>query len=1205
MPQSLGSIFVDLFANTGGFVAGMQKAAAEAQKASKEISRSFGDLLEIAEQTFSPFGEQFAPAVSKLSFVLQSAGSAASSMMKEFGKMGGALGPLASLGAGAAVGLAATSATMVGIAMHAAEAAAKMNQLAQATGVPVATLSGLSFAAKAVDVDTQTLATGLERMSKSAEAAATAPAGATSAYSRLGVALRDSSGSIRPAQALFIDLANKFASMPDGVEKTALAMQIFGRGGAALIPVLNQGGAAIAEIIEYATKVGAVLSGPAAEAAEKYEKTIAKISLAVIGAENALLVKFLPAMQAVTTEMAKASASGNSFGKDFLSVLSLVVKGTIIVGDTLYTVFGQMSREMKLVADSLMGFGEAIALAVQAAARGDWSGVGQAFRDELSLAKGNLDSFLGDSKSMWTNYAGFVKQVWSGEIADTGEKGGKTTPPGGRPAPSGPMASGRPDVVAELIARLQSQAAAEIALASATERSTAASLLGKAAVEAETKIAETRSHLLEQEKSLREQLADARKQSDAGEKGGGERALKLQAEIAGLQRMLAELNNAVPRIKSAYADIAAGGFGAKASKDLESFITKTNEETEALRALDAAYAKGPEAVAGAQVSAKLAPYERQLATMREIISRMKALQIPTGPVGSTSLIGSLFGNLGQAASNLETQISRARKAEEGLTAGEIFDKLTKTGRELASQAEAYGVLASAALKSAAAQREAAAEAAAIKFRTDNPAASAGDVAKFRQEELDKLTQERSLTIAQAAAQYSLNASYAQELEKLQEIRSFLQSSGESTLAIDETIYEARIKQTLDYRKQVFDSQNEQLLAQQKIFDLGVQLTEEWDRAANSVGTIGDKFRAMINEMELQGDQLGSKVFQTFGKSLEDLSSQLAKFVVTGKNGFREMIQSMEESLLKASFQKSFSLILQKVFPSTEPGQNGQNQNVPWSEQIPGAPGKGGFGGIAGAIGGIFGIKLPGAGKPAGTSADPFYVAIVNAAAAAGDTSQGGPISAFSELKGLPIVGGIFGDFGKIFGAQGGTSTGKPDGSQSNPFFTIASSAAAASATAGASGSVTSSLSSLPIVGSLFKGLGLGGGGGAGSPDGSQQNPFYVVSSDSSGSGGGGLSSLLSSFGGGGSDSGGGDGGGGLADLAMMFMASGGRTTPGVPYIVGENNPEIFVPDQSGRIIPSLAAFANSPEARSMRLIPNFAGIARRESGVPFSPAIHI
>lgn len=65
----------------------------------------------------------------------------------------------------------------------------------------------------------------------------------------------------------------------------------------------------------------------------------------------------------------------------------------------------------------------------------------------------------------------------------------------------------------------------------------------------------------------------------------------------------------------------------------------------------------------------------------------------------------------------------------------------------------------------------------------------------------------------------------------------------------------------------------------------------------------------------------------------------------------------------------------------------------------------------------------------------------------------------------------------------------------------------------------------------------------------------------SGGGGGLLSGLL----------GGGGGGGLLGGLFGGFRASGGPVRPGQAYVVGERQPELFVPDRAGTILPSASA----------------------------------
>ena len=63
-------------------------------------------------------------------------------------------------------------------------------------------------------------------------------------------------------------IADKFAVMKDGSEKTALALDLFGRAGAKLIPMLNEGSAGISELQEEARALGIVLGKEDLKAAE-------------------------------------------------------------------------------------------------------------------------------------------------------------------------------------------------------------------------------------------------------------------------------------------------------------------------------------------------------------------------------------------------------------------------------------------------------------------------------------------------------------------------------------------------------------------------------------------------------------------------------------------------------------------------------------------------------------------------------------------------------------------------------------------------------------------------------------------------------------------------------------------------------------------------------------------------------------------------
>jgi hypothetical protein len=59
----------------------------------------------------------------------------------------------------------------------------------------------------------------------------------------------------------------------------------------------------------------------------------------------------------------------------------------------------------------------------------------------------------------------------------------------------------------------------------------------------------------------------------------------------------------------------------------------------------------------------------------------------------------------------------------------------------------------------------------------------------------------------------------------------------------------------------------------------------------------------------------------------------------------------------------------------------------------------------------------------------------------------------------------------------------------------------------------------------------------------------------------------------------------------LFREKGGPVKKGQPYIVGEKRPEVFVPSQSGKILPQV------PSAPTM---PNLAGIASARQSSSFS-----
>lgn len=76
----------------------------------------------------------------------------------------------------------------------------------------------------------------------------------------LDVKTKNADGSARRFDEILLDVADKFKTMPDGAEKTAYAMELFGRGGKDLLPILSKGSDGIKDLADKADKLGLTLT---------------------------------------------------------------------------------------------------------------------------------------------------------------------------------------------------------------------------------------------------------------------------------------------------------------------------------------------------------------------------------------------------------------------------------------------------------------------------------------------------------------------------------------------------------------------------------------------------------------------------------------------------------------------------------------------------------------------------------------------------------------------------------------------------------------------------------------------------------------------------------------------------------------------------------------------------------------------------------
>jgi len=194
-------------------------------------------------------------------------------------RMGEATGKLAKMGF-LALGAAAAGAAYALFRMgkHAIDTADEITKAAQSVGIGVEELSRLKYAADLSGLSFGELQSNLGKLNRGMLEASNGTGKAGEAFQKLGISVKNSDGTLRTSTAMLEDLADVFQKMPDGVEKSALAMDVFGRSGASMIPFLNGGSAAIRELTGEADKFGIVIDEKTGRAAEQFNDNLSRLS---------------------------------------------------------------------------------------------------------------------------------------------------------------------------------------------------------------------------------------------------------------------------------------------------------------------------------------------------------------------------------------------------------------------------------------------------------------------------------------------------------------------------------------------------------------------------------------------------------------------------------------------------------------------------------------------------------------------------------------------------------------------------------------------------------------------------------------------------------------------------------------------------------------------------------------------------------------
>ena len=258
-----------------------------------------------------------------------------------------------------------------------------VNTLSQRSGIGTDAIQRLGYAASQSEGSMEAVGQGMRFLSQNMDQAARGSKEAQESFSRMGISIRDASGNLKTSEQVFYDVADAMQRTTDGGQRQAMAMQLLGRGGVELVPLLSQGSRAIREMGDEAQAMGAVMSGEAIQAMDDFDDALTAFTASGQQLKSAILGAILPAM--------------TDWIRGFIDITSAGEKGEKAIAQFWKTLasratFGLITDQLSETEAAIQGVADAAQTAREKAAALDTS--------EQGVIKRDLADFANRSK--WT-----------------------------------------------------------------------------------------------------------------------------------------------------------------------------------------------------------------------------------------------------------------------------------------------------------------------------------------------------------------------------------------------------------------------------------------------------------------------------------------------------------------------------------------------------------------------------------------------------------------------------------------------------------------------------------------------------------------------------------------------------------------------------------------------------------------------------------
>lgn len=337
---------------------------------------------------------------------------------------------------GEVIGIAFTIDAIKEFVAGMAELGEQIERTSAMLGVSVERVGELKFIAEMSGSSLEGITLSMERLAFNMERAASGSKTEQDAFDRLGVSWKDATGHAKSLDEMMNEVADSFAKHADGAEKTALAIQLFGRAGAQMIPTLNQGRAELQDLADQARKTGDVLDEATVKGMVETQHQIVTMGTALQGLGAQIFSVFKPAIDSIinaftqVVEYLSRWISRSFATSDAVRVLALALDVVVAAIDAAIAGFEDLWAISSGIIDSLIDGVKTLGLAFFHALTGQWDEINADVADgwkkviaTWSDAGGEIEKI---SKDMGDNiqkmFAATLHPPIVGTVVPTGEK---------------------------------------------------------------------------------------------------------------------------------------------------------------------------------------------------------------------------------------------------------------------------------------------------------------------------------------------------------------------------------------------------------------------------------------------------------------------------------------------------------------------------------------------------------------------------------------------------------------------------------------------------------------------------------------------------------------------------------------------------------------------------------------------------------------